>query len=173
LEPRAQNPYQRYHRVLADVARGFGEWLGFALSAAQAESLAESLKDWQPFPDTRPALEKLRSKHKMAIISNTDDDFFAASAQHLRVKFDVVITAEQAKAYKPSLVPFHLALKRLGFPAECVLHVGQSVYHDVLPAKSLGIATVLVRRRGFGATHRIDGGPDLKVLDLQILAELA
>jgi 2-haloacid dehalogenase len=173
LEPRAQNPYQRYHRVLADVARGFGERLGFPVSAAQAESLPESLKHWQPFPDTRAALEKLKSKHKLAIISNTDDDFFAASAQHLQVKFDEVITAEQAKAYKPSLAPFHLALERLGFPPERVLHVGQSVYHDVLPAKSLGIATVLVRRRGFGATPRIEGEPDLKVPDLQTLASLA
>jgi 2-haloacid dehalogenase len=173
LEPKAQNPYQRYQRVLADVVRGFGKRLGFAVSDAEAESLPESLKDWQPFPDTQAALEKLKSNHKLAIISNTDDDFFAASARHLQVKFDEVITAEQAKAYKPSLAPFHLALQRLGLPAERVLHVGQSVYHDVVPAKSLGMATVLVHRRGFGATRRIEGEPDLKVPDLQTLASLA
>jgi 2-haloacid dehalogenase len=170
LEPKAQNPYRRYRQVLANVARGFGERLGFPVSEAEAESLPESLRNWQPFPDTRAALEKLKTKYKLAIISNTDDDLFAASARHLQVKFDEVITAEQAKAYKPSLEPFHLALRRLGLPAQRLLHVGQSVYHDVLPAQSLGIATVLVYRRGFGATRPTEGRPDLEVPDLQTLA---
>jgi 2-haloacid dehalogenase len=173
LEPKAQNPYRRYRQVLADVVRGFGERLGFSVSNAEAESLPDSLKNWQPFPDTRAALEKLKTKYMLAIVSNTDDDFFAASARHLQVKFDQVITAEQAKAYKPSLAPFDLALERLGVPAQRVLHVGQSIYHDVLPAKSLGMATALVYRRGFGATRPTEGTPDLKVPDLQTLASLA
>lgn len=173
LEPKAQNPYQRYREVLSDVMRAFGERLGFSVSNAEAQSLSESLKNWQPFADTRAALEKLKTKYMLAIISNTDDDFFTASARHLQVKFDQVVTAEQAKAYKPSLAPFRLALGRLGLPAERVLHVGQSVYHDVLPAKSLGIATALVYRRGFGATRPTEGTPDVKVPDLQTLASLA
>lgn len=173
LEPKAQNPYRRYHDVLAEVVHGFGERLGFAVSDAEAESLPKSLKDWLPFPDTVPALEKLKTKYRLAIISNTDDDLFAGTARHLKVRFDEVITAEQAKAYKPSQAPFQLALQRLGLPSERVLHVGQSIYHDVLPARSLGIATVLVNRRGFGATRPTEGAPDLKVPDLQTLASLA
>lgn len=173
LEPQAQNPYRRYREVLANVVRGFGERLGFRVSDVEAESLPQSLKDWQPFPDTVAALEKLKTKYKLAIISNTDDDLFAATARHLKVKFDEVITAEQAKAYKPWLAPFRLALQRLGVSPEHVLHVGQSIYHDVLPAKSLGMATVLVHRRGFGATRPSEGEPDLKVPDLQTLASLA
>ena len=173
LEPKTQIPYRRYRQVLAEVARGFGERLGFELANGEAESLAESLKTWQPFPDTRAALEKLKSRYKLAIISNTDDDLFAATSKHLGIKFDEVITAEQAKAYKPSAVPFRLALERLGLSRESVLHAGQSVYHDVLPAKLLGITTVLVHRRGFGATRPIEGEPDLKVPDMQTLADLA
>ena len=173
LEPEAQSPYQSYRGVLADVVPGFGRRLGFTVSNAEADKLAESLKDWQPFPDTRAALKKLKAKHKLAIISNTDDDLFAATARHLEVEFDDVITAEQAKAYKPSLAPFRLALQRLGLPAGSVLHAGQSVYHDVLPAKFLGMATALVERQGFGATRRSEGEPDLKVPDLQTLASLA
>jgi 2-haloacid dehalogenase len=173
LEPRAQNPYHRYRDVLANVVRGFGDRLGFQPSDAEAESLPDSLKDWPPFPDTVAALEKLKTKYKLAIISNTDDDLFAASARRLQIKFDEVITAEQANAYKPSLAPFGLALQRLGLPAERVLHVGQSVYHDVVPGKSLGMGTVLVVRRGFGATRPTQGEPDLKVPDLQTLASLA
>jgi 2-haloacid dehalogenase len=173
LEPKAQNPYRRYHEVLANVVRGFGDRMGFSVSDADAELLPESLKNWLPFPDTNAALEKLKTKYKLAIISNTDDDFFAATSRHFKIEFDEVVTAEQAKAYKPSLVPFELGLRRLGLPREQVLHAGQSVHHDVLPAKSLGLATVLVERRGFGATKPAEGVPDLRVPDLQTLAGLA
>lgn len=173
LEPEAQNPYCRYRDVLIKVARGFAEQLGFELSQVEAESLPQSLKNWPLFPDTVAALEKLQSKYKLAIISNTDDDLFAGTAKHLKIKFDEVITAEQTRAYKPSDAPFRLALRRLGVSPDRVLHVGQSIYHDVLPAKSLGLATVLVYRRGFGATQPALGEPDLKVPDLKTLAALA
>jgi 2-haloacid dehalogenase len=173
LEPRAQNPYRRYRDVLAQVARAFGERLGFTVSDHEAQSLAESLRNWLPFPDTNSALQKLKTKYKLAIISNTDDELFAATSHHLAVDFDEVVTAEQAKAYKPSIEPFRLALNRLGLPAENVLHAGQSIYHDVLPARNLGLATVLVERRGFGATKITEGEPDLRVPDLQTLAKLA
>lgn len=172
LEPRYQNPYRPYRDVLANVARGFGERLGFEVSNEEAESLPNSLKDWVPFADTNAALKRLKRRYKLAIISNTDDDLFAATSRHLAVDFYEVVTAEQAGAYKPSLAPFQFALNRLGFPREQVLHAGQSIYHDVLPAKSLGLATVLVQRRGFGATRPTQGEPDLRVPDLQTLADL-
>jgi 2-haloacid dehalogenase len=79
----------------------------------------------------------------------------------------------RGNAYKPSLAPFLLALQRLDLPREQVVHVDQSIYHDVLPAKSLGVATVLVHRRGFDATRLTQGEPDLRVPDLQTLASLA
>ena len=173
LEPKAQNPYRRYRDVLASIVRDFGNRLGFQVSDPEAESLPGSLKNWLPFPDTNAALEKLKTKYRLAIISNTDDDFFAATSRHFPIKFDEVVTAEQAEAYKPSLAPFELALRRLALPSEQVLHAGQSVHHDVLPAKSLGLATVLVERRGFGATKPAEGEPDLRVRDLQALANLA
>jgi 2-haloacid dehalogenase len=170
LEPQAQTPYQSYRRVLSDVVHGFGARLGFAVSNTEAQSLAASLPSWQPFPDTNPALEKLKARYKLAIISNTDDDLLAATARHFTIKFDELITAERAKAYKPSLAPFRLALERLRLPAGSVLHAGQSVYHDVLPAKFLGMATALVERRGFGATRPTEGEPDRRVPDLRTLA---
>ena len=173
LEPAAQNPYRRYREVLQEVVRGVGQRLGFATSDAEVCSLPDSLKNWPPFPDTVAALKKLQTRYRLAIISNTDDDLVAGTAPHLQVKFDQVITAEQARAYKPSLAPFHRALERLALPKEQVLHVGQSVYHDVVPAKSLGLATVLVRRRGFGATRLASEKPGLEVPDLRTLAALA
>ena len=173
LEPAAQQPYQPYRQVLAAVVRGFGARLGFPVSVAEAASLAQSLPGWPPFPDTRAALLKLQTRYRLAIISNIDDDLFAATAPHLGVHFDQVITAQQAGAYKPSPAPFLLALERLGLPRRRVLHVGQSLHHDVLPARALGLATVLVYRRGFGATRPTAGEPDLKVPDLHTLAALA
>jgi 2-haloacid dehalogenase len=173
LEPPAQNPYRRYREVLGVVVRGYGERLGFQVSDSEANSLPESIKSWQPFPDTVAALKKLKTKYKLAIISNIDDDLLAATTPKLQVVFDEVVTAEQARAYKPSPAPFRLALQRLGLPPDQVLHAGQSVYHDVIPAKALGIAAVLVHRRGFGATRPTAGEPDLRVPDLQTLASLA
>jgi len=173
IEPQAQVPYRRYRDVLAQVARQMADRLGFSISQSEAESLPNSLKDWQPFPDTNAALARLKSRYKLAIISNTDDELFAATSKHFSVRFDEVVTAEQAQAYKPSHAPFRLALQRLGLPQDQVLHVGQSVYHDVLPAQSLGLATVLVQRRGFGAARPAEGIPDLTVPDMQRLAEAA
>ena len=173
LEPREQNPYRRYHEVLANIVRRFGEKLGFVVSEEEAKQLPNSLPHWLPFPDTVAALRELQRKYRLAIISNTDDDFFAATARHLDTDFAEVVTAEQARAYKPSLLPFQLALQRLGLPREQVLHVGQSIHHDVLPAKSLGWSAVLVYRRGFGATVPTKGEPDLIVPDLKTLAKLA
>jgi len=173
LEPKEQNSYHLYHEVLTNVVRGFGQRLGFTASLEEAESLPASLKDWLPFPDTNAALKKLKTRYRLGIISNTDDALFSATSRHFSVRFGQVVTAEQARAYKPSLAPFQLALKRLGLPGVEVLHVGQSIHHDVLPAQSMGLASVLVYRRGFGATQPSEGKPDLTVPDLKTLAGLA
>ena len=77
-------------------------------------SLPDSLGDWPPFPDTVAALRRLKTRYKLAVISNTDDDLFARTAVHLEVPFDAVITAQQARSYKPSTNNFRLALERLG-----------------------------------------------------------
>jgi 2-haloacid dehalogenase len=106
-----------------------------------------------------------------------DDDLFATTAPQLEVEFDEVITAQQAKAYKPSMKIFELALSRIDAPAHRVLHVGQSIYHDVVPAQALGLATVWVNRpsarRGVGAVKSAQATPDLKVGSLGELAEMA
>ena len=169
-----QGEYRRYREVLQSVVRQFGERLGFAPTDQEANSLPESLKEWLPWPDTVNALQELQSWFRLAIVSNVDDDLFAATLPQLGVRFDQIITAQQAGAYKPSLKIFELALSRVGVPAHRVLHVGQSVYHDVLPAQSLGLATVWVNRpssrTGVGAVKTAEGRPDLQVTSLAELA---
>jgi len=178
LEAEAEaGDYKPYREVLRRVVRGLGERYRFEATAAEQESLPDSLAAWRPFPDTVDALRQLHSKFQLAILSNIDDDLFRPSARQLEVQFDHVITAFQARAYKPSPTIFRLAQEKLGISTAEWLHAGQSLYHDVIPAKSLGIATVWVNRPshrpGVGAVRLAAGVPDLEVRSLKELAELA
>jgi 2-haloacid dehalogenase len=175
FEARAeQGEYRSYREVLQSVVRQFGEQFGFAPTEQEALSLPESLPFWKPWPDTVSALVELKNRFRLAILSNVDDDLFAMTQPQLGVEFDQVITAQQARAYKPSLKIFELALNRVGVPAHRILHVGQSLYHDVVPAQSLGLATVWVNRpsarAGVGAVKAADAHPDLEVSSLAELA---
>lgn len=178
LEMKAEKPpFQPYREVLRSVVRGLGHKLGFTPSLAEEESLPKSMLHWAPWADSVQALKKLKSKYKLAIISNVDDDLFASSARQLQVKFDQIITAQQAQCYKPDLAIFQLALDRIGIAPGQGLHVGQSIYHDVIPAQKLGMATLWVNRPsarpGVGAVVAASGKPDLEVKDLIGLATIA
>jgi 2-haloacid dehalogenase len=168
-----QGEFHPYREVLQSVVRRFGAQLGFSPSEDEARALSESLPSWQPWPDTVGSLRHLKSRFRLAILSNVDDDLFAGTRSQLGVEFDEVITAQQAQAYKPSLKLFELALTRINAPAHRVLHVGQSIYHDVIPAQALGLATVWVdrpsARPGHGAVKAAEAKPDLIV---EGLAEL-
>jgi 2-haloacid dehalogenase len=175
LESEAERgEFHPYREVLESVVRGFGDRLGFHPTEAQASSLPDSLADWRPFADTVAALCQLKARYQLAIISNVDDDLFAATARRLEVPFDHVITAQQARAYKPSAQIFNLAQQRIGVASAQWLHAAQSIYHDVIPARSRGIATVWVNRPsprpGSGAAKAAAGQPDLEVPDLKTLA---
>lgn len=169
--------YQSYRDVLESVVRQFGERCGFHPSPTELRSLHESVPAWPPFPDTVAALQKLEQRYQLAVISNIDDDLFAETRKHLGVDFAGVITAQQARSYKPSLKNFQLALHTLAVEPSRLLHAGQSVYHDVIPAQSLGITAVWVNRRsarpGVGAVRPASGQPDLEVPDVASLAALA
>jgi len=172
-----QPPFRPYREVLASVVRQFGEELSFTPTAAEIQSLPDSLANWRPWPDTVAALHQLKSRFRLAILSNVDDDLFATTRPKLGIEFDEVITAQQAQAYKPSLKLFELALSRIQAPAHRVLHVGQSIYHDVVPAQALGLATVWVNRPsarpGVGAVKAAQAKPDLTVTSLEELASAA
>jgi 2-haloacid dehalogenase len=173
LEAKAEaGPYLKYREVLRNVMRGFGERFSFSPTEEELNALPGSMKNWKPFPDTIETLLELKQRFKLAVISNTDEDLFAETARNLRIRFDWVITAEQVKSYKPSENNFKKALEIIGVTPDKVVHIAQSVYHDIIPAKRLGLATVLVRRRGHGATQPAEGQPDLVVPDLKTLASL-
>ena len=177
LEPRAQSgAYHCYREVLAQVVREFGAELRFSVSSADANGLAESIRSWQPFADTVPALLSLQSRYKLAVLSNIDDDLFAYTAPKLGVDFDAVVTAQQVRSYKPSFNNFEALLRRYKIPRERLLHVAESLYHDVVPAYALEISTVWVNRRqgkAAAATKFVEAHPDLEVPNIGALAEMA
>jgi 2-haloacid dehalogenase len=169
--------YRPYREVLRSVVRAFGKWLAFTPTVDEVDSLSNSVIKWRPWPDTVRALKKLSTRYRLAIISNIDDDLFHATRQYLPVEFDSVTTAEQAVCYKPGLDIFKVALNKCAVLPAHILHVGQSIYHDVLPAQSLGFATAWINRPsprpGVGAVKPAQGNPDLEVPDLESLAEIA
>jgi 2-haloacid dehalogenase len=171
-----EGEFHPYREVLQSVVRRFGAQFGFTPSGEEAPSLPDSLASWEPWPDTVSALQGLKRRYRLAIVSNIDDDLFAATRPKLQVEFDDVITAQQAQAYKPSLKMFELALSRLGTPRNRVLHIGQSIFHDVIPAQKLGLSTVWVNRpsarAGVGAVKSAEGKPDLEVSSLAALLDI-
>jgi 2-haloacid dehalogenase len=177
FEPRAQEgPFRPYRAVMEDVARAFGEAHGTLVDDGAAARFAASVGEWPPFPDTVGALQRLADRYRLAVVSNVDDDLFAGSAAMLGVDFADVVTAQQVRSYKPERAHFDEAIRRLGLPVDRVLHVAQSLYHDIAPAKELGFACVWVNRRagqeGAGVTPAAEATPDLEVPSLAALADL-
>jgi 2-haloacid dehalogenase len=170
-------PYQTYRAVLAGSLGGLADELGIEVTAEELATFGESVPGWPAFADSSDALRRLASRYRLGVITNCDDDLFAASALRLEVPFEWVFTAEQAQDYKPSVAPFVMALNAIDVPKDRVLHVAQSLYHDHVPAQSLGLATAWVNRRhdrpGSGATPAATATPDLEVPDLATLADMA
>ena len=169
--------YLRYREVLARSADLVCRELGVEAGPAELAAFGGSVGAWPAFPDSAEALARLQTRFRLAVITNCDDDLFAASSARLGVTFDHVITAQQVGAYKPSLRGFEVAFERIGVPRERILHVAQSLFHDHVPAKQLGMTTAWIDRRhgrpGSGATPPADARPDLAVPSMAAFAELA
>jgi 2-haloacid dehalogenase len=175
------HPRALYPEILRAAHMGIAVLLGAKADAASAAALARSVGDWPVFSDTPSALKRLQKRYKLMVVSNVDRASFARTHTKLGVKLDAVVTAEEVGTYKPDLRMFQRALEVAagwGATPQQVLHVAQSLYHDHVPAKRLGLSTVWVRRpspRGdFGAAR--DPGeavqPDLTVHSLGELADV-
>jgi 2-haloacid dehalogenase/putative hydrolase of the HAD superfamily len=159
--------YRPYREVLAETARRVGSRAGWDISLERAEFLAESLPQWSPFPDTNPALKRLARRFQLGILSNIDDDLLSRSRLRFEVQFDLIVTAQQVKSYKPRLAHFKQALARAS--GKRLLHVAQSYFHDVVPASTLGIPVVWVNRKG----ERSQSGGPSAACEVRNLTELA
>jgi 2-haloacid dehalogenase len=170
-------PYLRYRDVLAAGLRGVAAELGVEPTAAEVQAFSESVADWPAFPDSALALARLEGRFRLGVITNCDDDLFAASNRKLGAEFEWVVTAEQVGSYKPAERNFHVAFERLGLPRERILHVAQSLFHDHVTAKRLGLTTVWIDRRrgraGPGATPDAQAIPDATFPDMASFASAA
>lgn len=169
--------YLTYREVLGLACRRLCADLGVVPDDAAVVEFAGSVPHWPAFADSAAALRRLATRYRLGVLTNCDDDLYAGSMRRLGVTFDPLVTAQQARGYKPRRENFELLLARVGVPAERVLHVAQSLFHDHVPAKAMGLSTVWIDRRhdkqGFGATPPAEATPDLVVPDLATLADLA
>jgi 2-haloacid dehalogenase len=168
-------PYLRYRDLLAEVAAAICAEHGVRPGTGELAAFGGSVVDWPAFPDSADALARLGGRFRLAVVTNCDDDLFAASARRLGDPFEVVVTAEQARSYKPAARHFELLFERLALSPERIVHVAQSLFHDHVPAQALGLRSVWVDRRhgraGGGATPDAQSSPDLVVPDMATLAE--
>ena len=167
-------PYARYRDVLAAGLRGVTGEFRFEPDPQEVAAFSRSVGAWPAFPDTPGALAQLGERFRLGVITNCDDDLFAASAPRLGVTFEWVVTAEQVGSYKPAERNFLVALDRIDLPRERILHVAQSLFHDHVPAARLGLTSVWIDRRhdrpGSGATPPAEARPAATFPDLASFA---
>ena len=170
-------PYLTYREIVGQGLVAVGAAYGHVPSPAEVDAFGGSVADWPAFPDSATALARLKQRFRLGVLTNCDDDLFAASNRRLGVTFDWVITAQQAGGYKPRIANFELAFERIGLPHERILHVAQSLFHDHVPAKQLGLTSVWIDRRhgrpGSGATPGAAVTPDAVFPDMASFAEAA
>jgi len=168
--------YRPYREILKDVLSQIGDVFGFDPSRKELDSFSTSVMNWPAYADSSQALRALAAQYRLIILSNIDDDLFRFSQKLIGVEFDHVFTAQQIGSYKPSRQNFEYLIQHSGAPQHKILHVAQSLFHDIAPAKAMGISTVWVNRRqglvGFGATPPAEAAPDATVPDLRSLAVL-
>lgn len=163
--------YRPYEQVLRESLATLAQERGWPRREAGGEALVRAMCSWQPFPDTRPALERARRGGlRLVIVSNTDRDILSHTLRQLELPFDDVLTAEDCGAYKPDERVFEEALARVGEPPERVLHVAFGFKYDIGPAQRLGLQTAWVNRHA--EPPPAEEAPDHEWRDLWGLAEL-
>ena len=159
--------YRLYRDVLTEAATRVAHALGWPLAYERATFLISSIASWQPFPDTNPALERLRAAgYHLGILSNVDDDLLSATRRHFTVDFDLIVTAQQVQSYKPG--PAHFLAAKMKIGKQRWLHAAQSNFHDIAPTNVLGIPNAWVNRRNETGGVK----PTYEVRDMAGLAEL-
>jgi 2-haloacid dehalogenase len=137
--------YELYAEVLRRTAVKISKDLEWPLEPSRSGFLPDSVQRWKPFRETNPALDKFKKKFNIGLISNIDDKLLGQTRRHLNVDFDLVVTAQQVRSYKPDPAHFTEAERRMGGKRGWV-HVGASYYHDVEPCLKKKVPVVWVNR---------------------------
>jgi putative hydrolase of the HAD superfamily len=177
----SEHPTTRYPDVLAETLQRVADQFGVDASAEERAAFGASVPDWPAFPDSHVALTALQRRFRLIILSNIDRTSFAASARRLGIEFDLVITAEDVGSYKPDPANFAALLDGaagVGIERAELVHVAQSLYHDHVPAKAIGLPTAWIdRRHGRAGTGATPGAapvtPDWRFASMAAFAEAA
>ena len=163
LEPALEADGSRsYAEVLTESMRGLGAPPG------EEAALARSLPTWEPFPEAPAALQELRERGwRLAILSNTDPDFLAASLERIGVPVDLTVVASDIGSYKPAHGHWERFFAETGADRARHVHVAASLFHDIAPARELRLASVWINRLG----ERADPEPTRELADLTRLPE--
>ena len=171
LEPEIEaepGQFHTYREVLALALERLAQDAGVQLPEGEAGALGTSLPDWPPFPEVPEALAELRNRGwKLALLSNTDRDLITASQKQLAVPIDLAIVAEDVQSYKPAHSHWERFFEATTADREHHVHVAASLFHDIAPARELGLRSVWINRLGETA----DPEPDRELSDLSPLPE--
>jgi 2-haloacid dehalogenase len=171
IEPQvqAEDPERTYRTVLTLTLERLADADGLSLPDDEHDALGRSLPEWTPFPEVPAALEEARARGwHLAILSNTDRDFIAASKARIGVPFDETIVASDIGSYKPGHRHWSEFFARTHADRARHVHVAASHFHDIVPASELGLATVWVNRLG----ETGDPPPTREIPDLSTLPDV-
>ena len=180
-EVQAQQPEMLYPEILLQTHQLFAKRFSLTTSPEMDSRFGNFTAFWPAFPDSADMLRRLKAQYKLVILSNVDRASFAVSNERLGVIFDAIFTAEDIGSYKPNPQNFAYMMENLDCDSAEILHVAQSLFHDIKPATEAGLDTVWIDRQnlingGFwGATAKIDKPPQagLTFSSLQQFADFA
>ena len=169
LEPDLESePFRSYREVMTLALERLAQEESIQLPEGEAGALARSLPEWPPFPEVPAALAELRDRGwKLAILSNTDRDLIAASQQRLGTPVDLAIVAEDVESYKPAHAHWERFFEATTADRDHHVHVAASLFHDIAPARELGLQTVWINR----LDETADPEPDRELTDLSALPD--
>ena len=160
--------YELYAEVLRRTAVRLSRELEWPLEPSRSGFLPDSVQRWRPFRETNPTLEKLKKKFQIGLISNVDDKLLGQTRRHMPVDFDLVVTAQQVRSYKPDPAHFTECARRIGTKKGWV-HVAASYYHDVEPCLKQKVPVIWVNR----TKEELDSGQKKPTAEVKNLLEAA
>jgi 2-haloacid dehalogenase len=162
--------YELYAEVLRRTAVQIAKEVGWPLEPSRSGFLPDSVQRWQPFKETMPVLQKIKKQTNVGLISNIDDKLLGLTRRHIPIDYDLVVTAQQVRSYKPDPAHFTECERRIGGKKGWV-HVAASYYHDVEPCVKKKVPVVWVNRH----KEELEPGqkkPDAEVPNLREAAKL-
>jgi 2-haloacid dehalogenase len=140
--------YELYAEVLRRTAVRVAAELGWELESSRAQFLPDSVPRWMPFRETNAQLERLGKKYELGILANIDDKLLGATRRHFRADFDLVVTAQQVRSYKPDPAHFKECARRIEKKKRNWVHIASGYPTDVEPCLKQKVAVIWVNRHG-------------------------